>query len=300
MLPAEGHGEVAFYGGTFTLLPPAEQRDYLQLAARFTAAGRISGSRVSTRPDALPTEAIAQLADQGCRTVELGCQSFSPAVLRAAGRSYGAAQVADAVAGLRARSLQVGLQLMPGLPGGDRQEALDSLRAALELQPDFLRIYPTLVFAGTRLAEDWSRGSFQPWTLEQAVDCCSELLWHCQRAKVPVIRLGLQGQARFEQGDGPLAGPYHPAFGQLVRSKLWRKGLETALDLEPGSQWQVHPFDLPDALGHRKDNLAHFRTLRQGFSLRGDPELGRDRLRCGGEIFSLQQLVTFSKRNLTT
>lgn len=300
MLPVRGQGEVAFYGGTFTQLPQEEQRAYLHLVARFAAAGRVSGSRVSTRPDALGPDVIALLADCGCRTVEIGCQSFSPPVLRAAGRSYTAAVVADAVARLRAQSLQVGLQLMPGLPGGDPDEALASLQAGLDLHPDFLRIYPTVVFAGTRLAEEWSRGSFVPWSLEQAVACCAEMLWHCQRAEVPVIRLGLQGRARFDQGDGPLAGPYHPAFGQLVRSRLWRWGLQVALRLDPCRQWQVHPFDLPDALGHRRDNLAHLRHLREGFTLRSDPQLDRAQLRGDGQIFSLHDLVTFSKRNLNT
>lgn len=300
MLPAQGQGEVAFYGGTFTRLPLAEQREYLQLVARFAAAGRVDGSRVSTRPDALGPDAIALLADWGCRTVEIGCQSFSPKVLRAAGRSHTTEVVAEAVAGLRARSLQVGLQLMPGLPGGDRQEALFSLQAALDLQPDFLRIYPTVVFAGTRLAAEWSNGSFHPWSLEQAVDCCAEMLWRCQRAEVPVIRLGLQGQSRFEQGKGPLAGPYHPAFGQLVRSKLWHWALVAALGFDTGGHWQVHPFDMPDALGHRRDNLAHLGRLRAGFSLAGDPQLGRDQLRGSGGIYSLKDLVTFFKRNLNT
>lgn len=300
MLPAQGQGEVAFYGGTFTRLPLEEQREYLRLVHRFAAAGRVDGSRVSTRPDALDPGSIGLLADGGCRTVEIGCQSFSSEVLRAAGRSYAPEVVAKAVAGLRARSLQVGLQLMPGLPGGDQQEAWFSLQAALDLQPDFLRIYPTVVFAGTRLATEWSKGSFHPWSLEQAVDCCAEMLWCCQRAGVPVIRLGLQGQSRFEQEKGPLAGPYHPAFGQLVRSKLWQWGLVAALELETGCRWQVHPFDLPDALGHRRDNLSHLRQLRGGFSLAGDPQLGRDQLRGSGGIYSLQDLVTFFKRNLNT
>lgn len=300
MLPAEGQGEVGFYGGTFTRLPLEQQREYLQLVARFAAAGRVGGSRVSTRPDALEPDAIAQLADCGCRTVEIGCQSFSQAVLGAAGRSYAAEVVSDAVARLRAQSLQVGLQLMPGLPGGDRNEALTSLQTAIDLHPDFLRIYPTIVFAGTRLAEEWSRGSFKPWSLEQAVDCCAEMLWCCQRAEVPVIRLGVQGQARFDQGEGPLAGPYHPAFGQLVRSRLWRWGLQAALALDRCCQWYVHPFDLPDALGHRRDNLAHLGHLRAGYVLRSDPQLRRAQLRSDGENFSLQDLVTIFKRNLTT
>lgn len=300
MLPQQGSGEVAFYGGTFTRLPIAEQRAYLRVVADFQAAGRVRGSRVSTRADALNRQIIELLAESGCCTVEIGCQSFSPAVLQAAGRPSSTEMVGDAVKELRARSLGVGLQLMPGLPGGDRSEALASLQAALELQPDFVRIYPTLVFAGTRLAAEFAIGSYRPWTLEQAVDCCAEMLWCCQRAEVPVIRLGLQGQASYDRGEGPLAGPYHPAFGQLVRSRLWRWGLQGALALESNCQLFVHPFDLSDALGHRRDNLAHLGHLREGFCLRGDSALGRDQIRCGDNVFNLLELVTSFKRNLTS
>lgn len=300
MLPRQGSGEVAFYGGTFTRLPVAEQLAYLRVVAGFQMAGRVRGSRVSTRADALNRETIGMLAASGCRTVEIGCQSFSPAVLQAAGRPNNPAVVAEAVKGLRVQSLGVGLQLMPGLPGGDRSEALASLQSALELQPDFVRIYPTLVFAGTRLAVEFATGSYRPWSLEAAVDCCAEMLWCCQRAEVPVIRLGLQGQASYDRGEGPLAGPYHPAFGQLVRSRLWRWGLQGALALLPGCQLFVHPFDLPDALGHRRDNLAHLGRLQEGFSLRGDTTLGRGQIRCGGNSLTLLDLVTSFKRNLTS
>lgn len=300
MLPGQGGGEVAFYGGTFTRLPVDEQLAYLRVVKDFQVAGRVGGSRISTRADALSSEIIDLLADSGCRTVEIGCQSFSPEVLQAVGRPGNPALIAEAVVGLRGRSLGVGLQLMPGLPGGDRSEAMSSLRAALELQPDFLRIYPTLVFAGTRLAEEFAAGNYRPWSLEEAVDCCAEMLWHCQRAEVPVIRLGLQGQASYDQGAGPLAGPYHPAFGQLVRSRLWLWGLQGALGLEPGCQLFVHPFDLADALGHRRDNLAHLGQFRKGLSLQGDVSLGRDQVRAGGNILTLLDLVTSFKRNLTT
>lgn len=300
MLPRQGSGEVAFYGGTFTRLPVAEQLAYLRVVADLQAAGRVQGSRVSTRADALNQESIGLLAESGCRTVEIGCQSFAPKVLQAAGRPSNTEMVGDAVKQLRARSLGVGLQLMPGLPGGDRSEALASLQAALALQPDFVRIYPTLVFAGTRLAAEFANGSYRPWSLDEAVDCCAEMLWCCQRAEVPVIRLGLQGQASYDQGEGPLAGPYHPAFGQLVRSRLWRWGLQCVLACDSSCQIFVHPFDLSDALGHQRDNLAHLGHLREGLSLRGDASLGRNQIRSGGKILTLLDLVTSFKRNLTS
>jgi histone acetyltransferase (RNA polymerase elongator complex component) len=298
-LPTRGQGEVAFYGGTFTLLPAQEQQAYLEVAAALAAAGRVDGSRVSTRPDTLDEAAIERLVAGGCRTVELGCQSFSPQVLQAAGRNYSAATIAGAVDRLRRRGLRVGLQLMPGLPQGDRAEALSSLVEALRLRPDFLRIYPTVVVAGTGLETAFRQGTFRPWSLEAAVDCCAAMLWHCQKADIPVIRLGLQSQAVFDRGEGVLAGPYHPAFGQLVKSRLWAWGLGAALELDPTPNWWVHPFDLPDALGHRRENLAHLGHQRPHYRLGADPGLGRGQLRGSGTLFNLIDLVTPLQRNLT-
>ncbi len=299
VLPPRGDGEVAYYGGTFSWLPAAQQVAYLGVAQRFQAQGRIAGCRVSTRPDALESDQVRLLAGNGVRTVEIGCQSFSERVLRRAGRFYTSGTIAKAVATLREQGLGVGLQLMPGLPGADRSEALDSLRRAIDLRPDFLRIYPTVVFPGTGLAEEYRSGRFVPWGLDSAVDCCAEMLWLCQRAEVPVIRLGLQGRAELDRGVGILTGPYHPAFGQLVRSRLWRWALEGGLTQFSCTDWQVHPFDLADVFGHRKENLAHLRQLCPDLALRGDPQLGRNRLRSGATVVSQDQLVDYFLRNLS-
>lgn len=117
-LPEQGSGEVAFYGGSFTLLDPALQTDYLQQVGPFIANGQVSGVRVSTRPDAIGEEQLNLLQQGGVTTVELGCQSFSAEVLEAVGRGHSPQAVGRAVELLRSKSFHVGLQLMPGLPGG--------------------------------------------------------------------------------------------------------------------------------------------------------------------------------------
>lgn len=287
-LPASGEGEIAFYGGSFTALEPRLQEGYLAAAAPFLAAGRIAGLRVSTRPDAVDVVTARRLAAAGVRTVELGCQSFSDAVLAASGRGHDAAAAARAVAALRDAGLGVGLQLMPGLPGADGDEARASLATALALAPDFLRIYPTVVLAGSRLAEAWQQGAYRPLGLAAAVELCADLLLSCRRAGVPVIRLGLQGDAELDRGV--LAGPYHPAFGQLVIARLWRRALHR-LALQGGGPVDVPQRELSDAIGHRRSNLDFFADRRLPLAVHGDPDLPSGSLRQGRATFSLLQLA---------
>lgn len=287
MLPVTGTGEIAFFGGTFTLLPEALQSCLLELAGEFVAAGRAGGIRLSTRPDALDPRRLMRLSRAGVSTIEIGCQSLDPAVLSVCQRGHGVAEILDSVARCRAAGFRVGLQLMPGLPGATTGEARGSAVAALALQPDFLRIYPTLVIAGTGLARLWQEGRYQPWSLNQAVDICAELLLLCRAQDVPVIRLGLQDDPALT--GNLLAGPHHPAFGQLVRSRLWWRAIRSLPEV-PG-EIQVHPADLADALGHRGSNRQDLLTERPFQVLRQNLAIQRGRLQFAGRNWPVDMLA---------
>jgi histone acetyltransferase (RNA polymerase elongator complex component) len=293
MLPCNGDGEVAFYGGTFTLLPTAQQKALLEAVAPFVHGGRVAGIRVSTRPDALPPGSAEWLAGLGVTTVELGCQSFSVDVLRLAGRGHDEREATKAVSRLRRAGLAVGLQLMPGLPGGDRGEAMASLASALTLAPDFLRIYPTVVLRDTGLAQWYLDGRYCPVPLEEAVDWCAEMLWNCRRAGVPVIRLGLQATPELDGGETLLAGPYHPAFGQLVRSRLWLRALLRGLAATDARLVAVHPAELADAIGQRRSNLCELQRRFGDFALVPDSALSRGHLALNGQDFLLMNLSAY-------
>lgn len=287
ILPPCGDGEIAFYGGTFSLLPVPLQDLLLASAGRHVAAAQANGIRISTRPDALEERCIARLRDSGVTTIEIGCQSFNAEVLKAAGRGHTAAENITAVRNCLNAGLQVGAQLMPGLPGGDAEEALQSLRQALALEPSFVRIYPTVVIAGTALADLWTSGFYRPWTLDEAVDVCADMLLDCRRADVPVIRLGLQHDAVLV--DNLLAGPYHTAFGQLVRSRLWRRALLQAGTY--GKQFHVNPDDLSDVLGHRGENRDWLKSADPAACVKADKGVGRGFLRMSGRDMSLIDLT---------
>lgn len=286
VLPEQGDGEIAFYGGTFTSLPQEQQDLYLQAAAGCLDSGRAAGIRLSTRPDALEMRTLERLRGAGVTTIELGCQSFDDTVLEASGRGHTAVDNLRSVQACKDAGFQVGVQLMPGLPGGDGAEAMRSLQQAIELKPSFLRIYPTVVIEGTELAELWKAGNFTPWSLEQAVEICTDMLRLCREHALPIIRLGLQNDPQLAENF--LAGPYHPAFGQLVRSRLWRRALGRAV--KHGSQFAVNPSDLSDALGHRCENREWLKLSNPDTMITADKNVAKETLRMSGVDWKLFDL----------
>ena len=252
--------DVAFFGGTFTSLPTSLQEKLLGPLQELRSSGAVGTVRVSTRPDAVDGAAISFLVENGVSIVELGAQSLDDEVLKRAGRGHSAADVGVAVRLLREKGLQVGLQLMVGLPGDTRVKYLASLQRALELRPDFLRIYPTLVIAGTQLEELYRQGAYEPLTMEQAVDLAGASLRAAYRARVPVIRIGLQPTEELSTGGSVMAGPYHPAFGQLVRSRLCYDLLASLVHGSASVTVRCAPGRMSDVVGQRRSTIERLFT----------------------------------------
>lgn len=256
---------VAFYGGSFTSLPREDQVRLLQPLQDLLASGEVSSIRVSTRPDALDASAAAFLSASGVRTVELGVQSLDDRVLAEAERGHCAADVERAVSCLKGEGLAVGLQLMPGLPGDTAEISVATLTKALILRPDFLRIYPTLVVAGTALARRYAEGRFSPLTLAEAVRLCKMLLHRALLAGVPVVRMGLQPTKDLERAGTILAGPFHPAFRQLVEAEMCFDLLDLLFppDADGSVQYTVicSPARIADVVGQKRSNMH--RLLRE-------------------------------------
>ena len=258
--------EAAFYGGSFTAVNPAYQQELLDVAAPFLESGQLSSLRVSTRPDAIDADAIERLWQGGVRTVELGCQSMDDRVLRCSGRGHDRQSVLRAVTLLRQRGFHVVLQMMTGLPGDTDDTSLATARDLAEFQPDGVRIYPTVVVRGTEL-EDWYRhGRYRPQTLEEAVALCARLLEIFLEKEIPVLRIGLQPTDELSAGDA-VAGPYHPALGELVKSRVYRNRAEKLLAPAAGCKAAVlgvSPNRISWMTGQKRCNLL---WLQERFSI---------------------------------
>ena len=252
---------LGFFGGTFTGLPPAWQDRFLELAARFRGAAGLAHVRVSTRPDRLDPETLARLRDRGVSMVELGVQSFDAGVLERSGRGYDGDTAALACAMVREAGLRLGIQLLPGLPGHDPSLWRADVARTLELRPDVVRIYPCVVMAGTELAGMHARGEYAPWPLDTAVRESAHAVLRFHQAGVRVIRLGLAGEP--DMLARLVAGPWHPAFGNMVRALALLTFLEEGLQ---GAGGRVSRIFVParlagDLWGHGRSNAAALARL---------------------------------------
>ena len=257
MHTGSAQAEIAFFGGSFTAIDRAYMCRLLEAAAPFVADGIFSGIRISTRPDAVDEPVLRLLKTYGVTAVELGAQSMDDAVLRLNRRGHTPADTRRAAGLIRQAGLSLGLQMMTGLPGDTDEGAYRTARALADLQPDTVRIYPTVVMRDTAL-ECWYReGRYVPPTLEAAAALCARLLsfFEAER-RIPVIRLGLH--AGMEMQRGCVAGPWHPAFRELCEGRLYRMAAQPLLERLPKGEpvtFLVHPAAVSKAVGHKRENL---------------------------------------------
>ena len=261
-LPLQKHRspvQLAFYGGSFTLLSEARQRFFLESAQEFIRRGQVHSLRLSTRPDGIEDDNLRFLQTMGVNTIELGAQSFNDSVLAASARGHASKEIYEATGRLKEHGFEVGLQLMPGLPGDNRETFLETVEKSISLAPNFVRIYPTVVLSSTPLERLLRSGRYQPLSLEEAVDWCKTSKKLFASCSIPVIRMGLQPTTTLEEPGRIVAGPYHPAFGQLVNSAIWHERISPSLRKaslkSPRLVIQTPAYQLSEIRGHGNSNI---------------------------------------------
>ncbi len=224
--------EIAFFGGSFTAIEKTYMISLLEAAKPFIDKGFFSGIRISTRPDAINNEILAVLKQYNVTAIELGAQSTDDDVLLKNHRGHTREDIINASRLIENHGFSLGLQMMTGLYGDTPEKALKTCEDIIKLRPQTVRIYPTIVLEGTELCTLYKKGEYKPQTVDEAVELSSVLLERFNNAGIKVIRLGLHSGGNVE--DGFIAGPYHPAFGELCESKIYlRKAKEMLLKKYP-------------------------------------------------------------------
>ncbi len=213
--------QISFYGGNFLGLKKNYIKSLLYEATKFVNEGKVESIRFSTRPDTIDNDRLDILKDFPVKTIELGVQSMDNHVLTMAKRGHTSSDTEKAVNLLKKRNYEIGLQMMIGLPGDNEIKALATGRRIADLSPDFVRIYPAIVFEKTILASWYKKGSYTPLSLETCVSLVKKLYLYFRKNSIQVIRMGLQASEHLEKNSTILAGPHHPAFGHLVYSEIF-------------------------------------------------------------------------------
>lgn len=207
--------EVAFYGSSFTALPD----DFIQsMLKKFNRVIDPDTSyRISTHPAYVTNDILDRCKQRNIACIELGVQDFYDDVLLASQRGYTGKQALEAALAIREHGFTLGVQLMPGLPGSNAFSIKHNKSILRMLKPDYLRLYPLVVIRGTPICAVYERGEYIALELEEAVDICADYVELAESEGIVVIKLGLPSNLSSEE---VLAGPYHPSFGEIVKTEL--------------------------------------------------------------------------------
>ena len=261
--------EIAFFGGNFLGLSPQVVESYLQEAATMISSGAVDGIRFSTRPDTVTEETLEWIRPFPVTTIEIGAQSMVDRIIRLAGRGHDAKDTRAALGLVRKYNYRACVQLMVGLPGESESDVRDTGTQVADLEPDLVRIYPTVVLEGSALARSYEAGEYQPLSLSEAVIRTKVLYLLFLSSGIPVIRMGLPISSEPDLRDVVLAGPVHPAFGHLVLSEIVLDQICRELAHHPIAGARViltaHPSNLSRLQGQNRGNLS---SLRQKFRLK--------------------------------
>lgn len=216
-LPGRVHVEAAFFGGSFTAIDEALRRELLSAAHEYRK--RINGIRLSTRPDAIDEKILSELRAYGVTAIELGAQSMSDRVLSLSNRGHTADDTRRAARLIKDAGFSLGLQMMTGLVGDDRETSLYTARELIALRPDTVRIYPCVVLPGTALWDMAERGEYEPQSVSEAVSLCAELIPMFVRENITILRVGLMENEILSSGK--VLGAYHPSLGELCYSRVF-------------------------------------------------------------------------------
>ena len=261
--------EVAFFGGSFTAIEKEKQEELLEAVQKYIENKKVNSIRISTRPDCIDKEILKRMKKYHVKTIELGVQSTNNYILKRCKRGHTYEDTKNASKLIRRYGFILGHQMMVGLPESTKQDEINTAKELIKLKPKIVRIYPVLVIKDTELADEYERGDYTPLTVGQAVERCKEIVDLFNRNKINVIRIGLQNTEEISdpstEKSSVIAGPYHPAFRQLVESSMWYDSIVNEIKKVNAKVKKVkikaNDINVNNIIGHKKENISKLKDI---------------------------------------
>lgn len=254
--------EIAFFGGSFTAIDINVQKELLSIAKEYVDKGDVQDIRLSTRPDCISEEILTMLKEYRVSIIELGVQSLDEDVLRESIRGHKAQEVYKSAKLIKDFGITLGLQMMIGLPTDNFEKCMYTAKEFLKMEPDCVRIYPTLVVKDTGLENLLNTNEYSPFTLEDSIFIVKKLLVLFYN-KTNVIRVGLQSSEDIQLGKAILSGPYHPAFRELVESEMIKDFLTIFINenkVEKELIIKTNNKNISKIIGNKKSNSVYLKS----------------------------------------
>ena len=218
--------EIAFFGGSFTGIPMDKQIEYLEVANGYVKKGLVDAIRISTRPDYIDGKILDVMKKYNVKTIELGVQSMDDKILALSKRGHTALDVVNASKLIRDYDIELGHQIMIGLPGSILKSEVYTIKECIKLKPQQLRIYPVYVIADSELYSMYENSEYKPLSINEAVKRCKAVIHECQKTEISIIRLGLQSTDEITAKNSQLKGPVSDNLAEYVMASLVKDKIE--------------------------------------------------------------------------
>lgn len=254
--------EIAFFGGSFTAVDIDIQKSLLSVAKEYVDRGLVKDIRMSTRPDCIDDEILSMLKEYKASIIELGVQSLDSNVLIDSIRGHEADVVYNSSKLIKEYGIKLGLQMMVGLPSDSEEKCIYTAKQFIKMNPDCVRIYPTLVVKETGLEKLLNKNEYIPFTLDESIQIVKKLLVLFYVNNINVIRVGLQATDDIQLGRAIVSGPYHPAFRELVESEMIKDYLESLVSeniVKKEVTVRVNKRNISKIIGNKKSNTTYMK-----------------------------------------
>ncbi len=249
--------QIAFFGGSFTGIERSLMTELLEIASIYIKEGRVDSVRLSTRPDYIDGEILDILKSYNVKNIELGIQSMNDRVLTLNRRGHTAQKSREAMKLIVDYGFELTGQMMTGMYGASLEDEIETAKE-ISAYATSARLYPTVTFKGTALADYYLSGAYTPPSLDETVKRGAEVVKIFNKNNVELIRIGLQSTEGLRSSE-VLAGEYHDAIGELILSAVCldelREMSKTAPVTDNSVIFSVPQNRLSQYIGQRRSNV---------------------------------------------
>ena len=182
-----------------------------------TAAARVVGLVIETRPDTITPENLRMFRQLGCTKIQIGIQSTRQEILDANQRQMSVAQIKRAFSLIRLYGFKIHSHLMVNLLGASPEADKQDFKTFVTdpgFLPDEIKLYPCALVSGTQLVQKYHEGSWQPYAKDELVDVLVQDVLNTP----PYVRISRM--IRDISATDILVGNKHTNLRQMVEQEL--------------------------------------------------------------------------------
>ena len=182
-----------------------------------TAAARVVGLVIETRPDTITPDNLRMFRQLGCTKIQIGIQSTRQEILDANQRQMSVAQIKRAFSLIRLYGFKIHSHLMVNLLGATPEADKQDFKTFVTdpgFLPDEIKLYPCALVAGTQLVQKYREGVWQPYAKDELVDVLVQDVLNTP----PYVRISRM--IRDISATDILVGNKHTNLRQMVEQEL--------------------------------------------------------------------------------